>query len=103
MCKFDLKDATLGAHFEIEFDSDSIELDIPQTGQLKDGWAIDPLVYPEVRWYLVVMDYETLISYSGNAHLVSVSNLQASTALTSATVILGPAMASLHSDNQKGG
>ena len=52
-CRFDHQDATLGAHFAVEFDRDFIELDIPETGMTKDGWAIHPLVYPQVRWYAV--------------------------------------------------
>ena len=55
MCTFNLKDATLEANFEVEFDQDFIELDIPQTGITKDGWAIHPLGYPQVRWYAIIV------------------------------------------------
>ena len=65
MCRFNLKDAILGAIFDVEFDQDFIELDIPETGMTKDGWAIHPLVYPQVRWYAIIL---VSIFYSSSAN-----------------------------------
>lgn len=53
VCKHNLKEATLGTHFEIEYEDDKIEddkieLDIPQGTVEEDGWILDSLVYPMV-------------------------------------------------------
>ena len=40
----------MGPDQEVIFDGEQITMDIPQAGiVLENGWAITPLIYPEVR------------------------------------------------------
>ncbi len=50
--EYSSKEAILGVDHIVEFEEDSITLDIPMTGvEVSEGWKITPMYYPTVSKY----------------------------------------------------
>ena len=55
-----LKDATLGAEIDLEFESDCVKLDIPTEGIVMTGWAIKVVTPPVVRSIISMTSFDFL-------------------------------------------
>ncbi len=46
--EYSSKRAVLGVNHFVEFEEDSLTLDIPMAGKVKGGWKITPMFHPTV-------------------------------------------------------